>query len=74
MAAIGSGVERGTLLSFSSGSYTATLRLAASLSAVVSAVPVSRGIAAAELQAGRRVAVAIFDAGNPVDAMVIGVY
>ncbi len=67
-------VERGTLLSFSSGSYTATLRLAASLSAVVSAVPVSRGIASAELQAGRRVAVAIFDAGNPVDAMVIGVY
>jgi len=41
---------------------------------VVSAVPVSRGIASTELQAGRRVAVAIFDAGNPVDAMVIGVY
>ena len=67
-------VERGTLLSFSSGSYTATLRLAASLSAAVGAVPVSRGIASAELQVGRRVAVAIFDAGNPVDAMVIGVY
>ena len=67
-------VERGTLLSFSSGSYTATLRLAASLSAVVSAVPVSRGIASAEMQVGRRVAVAIFDAGNPIDAMVIGVY
>ena len=67
-------VERGTLLSFSSGSYTATLRLAASLSAAVSAVPVSRGIASAEMQVGRRVAVAIFDAGNPVDAMVIGVW
>ena len=66
-------VERGTLLSFSSGSYTATLQIAGSLSSSVAAVPVSRGIASAELQVGRRVAVAIFDAGNPADAMVIGV-
>ena len=67
-------VERGTLLSFSSGSYTATLQIAGSLSSSVAAVPVSRGIASSEMQVGRRVAVAIFDAGNPVDAMVIGVY
>lgn len=67
-------VERGTLLSFSAGSYTATLQVAGSLSSSVAAVPVSRGIASAEMQVGRRVAVAIFDAGNPVDAMVIGVW
>ena len=67
-------VERGTLLSFSSGSYTATLQIAGSLSSSVAAVPVSRGIASAEPQVGRRVAVTIFDAGNPVDAMVIGAY
>ena len=67
-------VERATLLSFSSGTYTATLQIAGSLSASVASVPVSRGIDAGELVAGRRVAVAIFDAGNPVDAMVIGVH
>ena len=67
-------VERGTLLSFSAGTYTATLQLAGSLSSSIASVPVSRGIASAELVAGRRVAVAIFDAGNPVDAMVIGVH
>lgn len=67
-------LDRGTLLSFSSGTYTATVQVAGSLSSAVLAVPVSRGIAAAELVAGRRVAIAVFDAGNPVDAMVIGVH
>ena len=28
----------------------------------------------AQLTAGRRLAVAVFDAGNPVDAMVVGVH
>ena len=67
-------LERATLIAFDSGAYTATVRLAASLSTVVAAVPVSRGIAAVELVAGRRVALAIFDAGNPSDAMVVGVF
>ncbi len=67
-------LERGVLLAFSSGSYTATVRFAGSLSSVVASVPVSRGIASAELTVGRRVAVAIFDAGHPVDAMVVGVH
>ena len=67
-------LERATLIAFDSGAYTATVRLAASLSTVVVAVPVSRGIAAVELVAGRRVALAIFDAGNPSDAMVVGVF
>ncbi|MSQ30313.1 MAG: hypothetical protein EXR68_07500 [Dehalococcoidia bacterium] len=67
-------VERWTLLSFSSGSYTATLQIAGSRSSSVVAVPVSRGVASSEMVTGRCVAVAIFDAGNPVDAMVVGVY
>ena len=65
---------RGTLLGFSAGTYTATVRYAGSLSAVVTSVPVSRAVASAELVTGRRVAVALFDAGNPGDAMVLGVY
>ena len=67
-------LERGTLLAFDSGAYTATVRYAGSLTTVVQGVPVSRAIPSAELVAGRRVAVALFDAGHPADAMVVGVY
>jgi hypothetical protein len=70
----GGAIERGTLVAFDSGAYTATVRLAGSISAVVAGIPVSRDIAAGEMLTGRRVSVAVFDAGNPVDAMVIGVY
>ncbi len=66
-------LERATLVSFKSADYTATVRFAGSLSSVVASVPVSRGIPAAQLTAGRRLAVAVFDAGNPLDAMVLGV-
>ena len=45
-----------------------------SLSSVVADVPVSRAIAAAEMVVGRRVAVALFDASQPLDAMVVGVW
>ena len=67
-------MERGVLRSFDAGSYTAVVQFAGSLTSVVASVPVSRGIAAAELTAGRRVAVALFDAGQPGDAMVVGVF
>jgi hypothetical protein len=67
-------LERGELVSFEATGYTATVRFAGSLSAVVAGVPVSRAIAQAELVAGRRVAVAVFDAASPTDAMVVGVH
>jgi len=37
-------------------------------------VPVSRAIASAEMVAGRRVAVVRFDAAQPLDAMVVGMW
>ena len=67
-------LERATLVSFDRVSYTASVRFAGSLSSVVASVPVSRGIPAARLTARRRLAGAVFDAGNPVDAMVLGVH
>lgn len=67
-------LERGELLAFNSTSYEATVRYARSLTSVVADVPVSRGIASAEMVAGRRVAVALFDAAQPLDAMVVGVW
>lgn len=66
--------ERGELLAFDAGSYLATVRMAGSLSSVITGIAVSRGIAAAQLVVGRRVAVARFDAANPLDAMVVGVF
>lgn len=67
-------LERATLLAFDATPYTATIRYASSLAGLVTDVPVSRGIDSAELTAGRRVAVAVFDTSNPADAMVVGVH
>ena len=67
------GIERGTLLGFTPASYTATVQVAGSLSSALASVPVSRAIASSEMVAGRRVAIAVFDADNPADAMVVGV-
>ena len=50
------------------------MRYAGSISMAVAGVPVSRAIASGEMQTGRRVAVMLFDADHPADAMVVGVY
>lgn len=63
-------IERGELMAFDAGTRLATVRFAASISSVVA---VSRAIAAGEMVTGRRVAVALFGAGDPADAMVVGV-
>jgi hypothetical protein len=67
-------LERAEIIAFDAGTHTATLRFASSLSSVVPGVPVSRGVDAVELVAGRRAAVALFAADDPRDAMVVGVY
>ncbi len=67
-------LERGELIAFDGTARTATVRFAGSLSSVVAGVPVSRAIAPGEMVTGRRVAVALFAAGDPADAMVVGVY
>lgn len=67
-------VQRGTLLAFSPVTYTASVLLSESASTAVDAVPVSRGIASAELVVGRQVTVALFDGTNPEDSMVVGVW
>lgn len=67
-------LERAVLLDFDATPYTATIRYSTSLAGTIADVPVSRGIDSAELTAGRRVAVAVFDQANPADAMVVGVH
>ncbi|TAJ17457.1 MAG: hypothetical protein EPO65_11075 [Dehalococcoidia bacterium] len=67
-------MQRGTLLSFSATTYTASVLLMPSTSTALEAVPVSRGIASGEMVVGRQVSVALFDGVNPDDAMVVGVW
>ena len=66
-------IKRGTLRSFDSGAWTASVQLDGSISNYVT-LPVSRAIDAAALIAGRSVAVLLFDASNPDDAAVAAVW
>ncbi|MCK4698155.1 MAG: hypothetical protein KAT53_07625 [Dehalococcoidia bacterium] len=67
-------IKKGILKAFDSGTYTATVQIAGSLSVWLEDVPVSRGIPTAEMVAGRNVAVIFLDPGNPSDTVVIAVY
>ena len=67
-------IRRGTVKSFNSGTYEATVQVAGSLSVWLGNVDVARNIPAAEMVAGRSCAVLFFDPGNPQDAVVIAVY
>jgi hypothetical protein len=67
-------MKRGILREFDSGAYTASVQLAGSIPSWLTGVRVARNIAAAELIAGRRVAVLMFDDSNPDDAVVAAVW
>jgi hypothetical protein len=67
-------LDRGILRAFDSGTYLATVQFSGSIATTVAGIPVSRAIASGEMTTGRIVAVALFNAGNPADSMVVGVY
>lgn len=67
-------VRQGTLKAFDNVNWLATVQVAGSLTQWLRSVPVSRSIAAAEMTAGRKVALALFDATNPSDAVVFAVW
>ncbi len=67
-------IKRGTLKSFDSGAYTATLQMAGSLATWLQGIPVARNIPSAEMVAGRTCAVILFDPANPQDAVVAAVW
>jgi hypothetical protein len=64
----------GTLRAFVAGTYLARVTLTGSLAMSLSSVPTNRGIPSAEMVAGRKVAVLIFDESKATDAVVIGVW
>ena len=67
-------VRQGTLKAFDNVNWLATVQAAGSLAQWLRSVPVSRSIAAAEMTTGRKVALALFDATNPADAVVFAVW
>ena len=67
-------IKRGILKSFDSGTYTASVQIAGSLSVWLDDVPVSRGIPTSEMITGRNVAVIFLDPGNPSGSVVVAVW
>ena len=67
-------IKKGILKAFDSGTYTASVQIAGSLSVWLEDVPVSRGIEIANMITGRNVAVLFLDPGNPDDAVVVAVW
>lgn len=67
-------MRQGTLKAFDNTNWLATVQVTGSLAQWLRSVPVSRSIAAAEMTAGRRVAVALFDPTNATDAVVFAVW
>jgi hypothetical protein len=67
-------IRRGILRAFDSGSYTATVEVAGSIATWISGVAVARNIDSAELIAGRRVALLLFEPSNPDDMVVCAVW
>ena len=67
-------MKKGVLKSFDSGDYTATVQLASSYKVYLEDIAVARNLPAAEMTAGRKVAVVFFDEHNPKEAVVIAVY
>jgi hypothetical protein len=73
-APAGAEVRRGILRAWNAGAYTADVQIDGSLLTELKGVPVARDIAGAEMTAGRKVAVAMFDPTNPADAVVLAVW
>jgi hypothetical protein len=67
-------LRKGILKSFNSGNYTATVQLSGSAKVYLEGVTVARNLPAAEMTAGRKVAVILFDEYNAAEAVVAAVY
>ena len=67
-------LKKGILRSFNASDYKATLQLAGSYKALLDGVAVAHNLPAAEMVAGRRLAVVFFDEHNSKEAVVVAVY
>lgn len=69
-----SGVKKAVLRNFNAAAYTATIELVGSGRAYLEEVAVARSVPAAEMTAGRNIAVVFFDEHNAKDAVIVAVY
>ena len=67
-------IIRATLRAFDAATYTATVEVVGSRGFDLSGVPVSRGIPATEMIAGRTAFALVADRTNPRDALIVGVW
>ncbi len=67
-------IVKGTVKSFNSNTYKASVQLIGSLAVWLDDVTVARNIAATEMTSGRKCAVLLFNEADPRDAVVVGVY
>ena len=67
-------MKKGVLRNFNSSTYTATVQFAGSYKVYLEDVAVARNLPTAEMTAGRKVAVILFDEHNPKEAVVVAVY
>ena len=67
-------LRKGVLNSFNSADYTAVVQISGSHKAYLENVAVARNISAAQMVAGRKVAVLFFDEHNAKEAVVVAVY
>ncbi|GAH01514.1 unnamed protein product [marine sediment metagenome] len=67
-------VKKGVLKNFNSSTYTATVQFAGSYKVYLEDVAVARNLPTAEMTAGRKVAVILFDEHSPKEAVVVAVY
>jgi len=67
-------MKKGVLRNFNSSTYTATVQFAGSYKVYLEDVAVARNLPTAEMTAGRKVAVILFDEHSPKEAVVVAVY
>jgi hypothetical protein len=67
-------IKKAELKSFNTTSYTATVCLSSSYKVYLEDITVARNLPAAEMTAGRKIAIIFFDENNPKEAVVAAVY
>ena len=67
-------VIKGTLNSFNSGNYTATVQISGRDRVYLNGVAVSRNIPTGEMVPGRSLVIVFFDEFNSKEAVITGVY
>ena len=65
---------RGTVVSFNAGTWKAVVRVDGSAPMTLTGVSTNRGIASADMAAGRSVVVDFGDHGDPADTVVMAVF